>query len=182
MKQRLQVETSSARPPAGCGRWVLLSHADSRAQPNPPEIRPNFCTLRAGRVSKPEERRVSDPCASQAKAESCNFFFLSVFQGILVLLLHFKAGCSLLLGFFPVLWSRKLCFVAPPMPREGGLGAFPKHRACFCCGHPLGAQRGVQLGPCRGAAAALGNARGREKGNRRGDANPSSRVKPCNDD
>lgn len=53
MKQRLQVETGSAQPPAGCGRWVLLSHADGGARPNPPEIRPNFCTPGVGGCQNP---------------------------------------------------------------------------------------------------------------------------------
>lgn len=137
MKQRLQVETSSARPPAGCGRWVLLSHADSRAQPNPPKIRPNFCTLRAGRVPKAEERRVSDPCASQAKAESCNFFFKR-FSGYFGAVAAFQGR---LLSAFGVLSSAVeqealLCF--SPHAKGRWPWSFPQTQSLFLLWAPTG--------------------------------------------
>lgn len=138
MKQRLQVETSSARPPAGCGRWVPLSHPDSRARPNPPQIRPNFCTLRAGRVPKPDEQRVSDPCACQAKAESCKFFFLSVFQGVLVLLLHFKAGCSLLFGVISSAVEQGALLCCSPHAEGRWPWSFPQTRSLVLLRAPTG--------------------------------------------
>lgn len=173
MKQRLQVETSSARPPAGCGRWVPLSHPDSRARPNPPQIRPNFCTLRAGRVPKPDEQRVSDPCACQAKAESCKFFFFKRFSGCFGAVAAFQGRLlSAFWGYFQCCGAGSFALLLPPRRGKVALELSPNTELVFAAGthgvHSVGASWDRAVG----LQQLLGNARGREKSKKQGDANP----------